>query len=159
MNSANDTKKLLYVGIAAAVVILGGVLLGMTGAFESVAPEAALAFDKVFYDFGTISMAKGKVAQTFVLQNNGSQPVRLTDIRTSCMCTEAVIEGEHFGMHGPYASSISVEPGKTTEVRVVFDPNAHGPQGTGQITREVYMKTNSTATPDLSLRVIGNVIP
>lgn len=159
MNSANDAKKLLYIGIVATVVIIGGILLGVTGAFESAAPDSALAFDKVLYDFGTISMAKGKVAQTFVLQNNGSQPVRLTDIRTSCMCTEAVIEGENFGMHGPYASSISVKPGKPTEVSVVFDPNAHGPQGVGPITREVYLKTNSTATPELSVRVVGNVIP
>lgn len=159
MYSSNDTKKLVYIGIAAAVVIVGGVLLGLSGVMESATPSSELTFDKVFHDFGAISMANGKIAQTFLLTNTGSQPVRLTDIRTSCMCTEAVIDNEHFSMHGPFASNIEIEPGKPKEVKVVFDPNAHGPGGVGQITREIYLKTNSTATPELSLRVIGNVTP
>src|SRR3989338_7225379 len=94
MYSSHDTKKLIGLGIVAMTVIVGGILLGVSGVMKNSTPDAALAFDKTFYDFGTISMSNGKIAQTFILQNTGDQDVRLTDIRTSCMCTEAVIDGK-----------------------------------------------------------------
>ena len=105
------------------------------------------------YDFGAISMAKGKVSNTFVLKNDGSNPVTINSIYTSCMCTSAIlISGGNkkgpFGMAGhgflPRVKEI-VPAGGQVEVEVIFDPAAHGPAGVGPIVRVVSLETSDGA--------------
>lgn len=105
------------------------------------------------YDFGTISMAKGKVRKTFQLQNTTSQTITLTKLYTSCMCTKATLtlEGKTvgpFGMPGHVViPSIKepINPGVIATVTAEFDPAAHGPAGVGAIDRAVTLENDRGA--------------
>lgn len=99
------------------------------------------------WDIGTISMKDGLVEHRFSITNPGQAPVFVSSVYTSCMCTSAYLQGTSgekgpFGMRGmgylPPANE-SIAPGETREVRVVYDPNAHGPSGVGSIDRFVYV--------------------
>lgn len=103
------------------------------------------------YDFGTISMAAGKVAHLFKFKNTGAEPVTISTAYTSCMCTAAtlIIDGVRkgpFGMPGhgflPKLNEL-IPAGGEVQVEVVFDPAAHGPAGVGTIARSVMLETSS----------------
>lgn len=110
------------------------------------------------YDFGDIDIFAGKVSTTYTLKNEGSEDVTITQAATSCMCTEGEIAGLTFGMHGSEVKSVVIPAGGEEVVKATFDPLAHGPEGTGPITRELMLKTNSQETPDIRLKFSGNVI-
>lgn len=105
------------------------------------------------YDFGTISQADGVVSTTFTIKNTGGSDLIIDNMDSSCMCTTANIiyngqEGPIFGMsmHGgnPEDYSLSIPPGDTAQLKVYYDPMAHGPQDKPQqrITREITIVSN-----------------
>ncbi len=101
------------------------------------------------FDFGTISMAKGKVRHTFVLTNKTASDIILKKIYTSCMCTTAFYVSNRkrygpFGMpgHGLTPSiNEQIESGQSFNLEVEFDPAAHGSAGIGAVKRIVYLET------------------
>lgn len=116
---------------------------------------------------GTIEMSKGNIEIPYTFRNDGSEPVALLEGETSCMCTTAQVKGNGgtspriiMRGHGATASVNQVlEPGEEAQLIATYDPNAHGPSGTGQISRDVFIKTNSSKTPTVTFRFFGNVIP
>lgn len=106
-----------------------------------------LSVDNSFYDFGTISMAKGKVRTVFSLKNTTAETIVVEKLYTSCMCTSATLEinGERKGPFGmPSHKAIpkinqQITPGTKAFVEVEFDPAAHGPAGVGKIERKVFL--------------------
>lgn len=109
------------------------------------------------FDFGSISMAAGKVTHSFTIKNTTAQPIEVARIYTSCMCTEAFLkmDGEKngpFGMpgHMPLSAINRTLPvGGTASIEAVFDPVAHGPSGLGHIERSVIVENNSTRIAEL----------
>jgi hypothetical protein len=109
----------------------------------------SLAAEHSSYDFGTISMKDGKVKHVFKLENTGQQPVTVSRVYSSCMCTEVSISiGNEargpFGMlgHGDIPSiNLDLARAQTALVEAVFDPNAHGPAGVGDIERSVFAES------------------
>lgn len=115
---------------------------------EQAKTQSALSSPETFFDFGTITMSKGKVSRTFAVTNGSANDVTIDSITTSCMCTSAyIVNGESkkgpFGMPGhgavPKANEI-VKAGETKNIEIVYDPNAHGPAGVGPVDRVVYIK-------------------
>ena len=113
--------------------------------------SGALMAENPKYDFGTISMAKGKVTNIYSIKNTGTEPVTINSTYTSCMCTSAtLVIGDKkigpFGMPGhgflPKLSQV-IEPGDEFQVEGVFDPAAHGPAGVGTIERVIVLETSS----------------
>ncbi len=102
------------------------------------------------YDFGSISMAQGKVTKVFSFKNNTSEAIKAKKLYTSCMCTKAtLIKTDQtlgpFGMpaHGFIPEiNVNIEPGEEAKIETVFDPAAHGPAGVGPIAREVILETS-----------------
>jgi len=117
------------------------------------------------YDFGQVIMNAGDVEHRFVLENKSDQSIILGDISTSCMCTTAFLEYERgsigpFGMSGhdiKKTANFTVEPGKSVDLRVIFDPAAHGPSGTGFTERNIYVNTNSQIQPQIVFKINGMV--
>lgn len=116
------------------------------------------------FDFGTISMAKGKVSRIVPIVNSTAEPLTLTKLYASCMCTTGtlVIGDKKFGpfgmpMHGPIPTlHETLLPGDRAEVEVIFDPAAHGPAGVGRVSRVVYLETSAGKK---EIRFSANVIP
>ncbi len=143
------------------VVSVVAVMLLAVGALVALSPPSAqsqnaavsnsvLAALETSYDFGTVSMAKGKVTKLFKVDNSTLAPITVRKLYTSCMCTTAsLVQGERrvgpFGMegHGGPIPTINEElaAGETAQVEVTFDPAAHGPAGVGPITRNVFVET------------------
>ena len=118
------------------------------------------------FDFGTISMLKGKVEHSFVIKNENNYPVTIGKIYTSCMCTEASLikNGKEFGPFGMpghgFIPSINetLNPGEEAQIKVVFDPAAHGPAGIGKNNRRVFIQ-NESGKNILNLDISAYVTP
>lgn len=133
--------------------------------FSSKSPDKIFFADSYFYDFGTISMAAGKVSHVFKIKNISDETIKTKRLYTSCMCTKATFSksGEKsgpFDMPGhsfiPPLKKI-INPDEEFEVIVEFDPAAHGPAGIGPIEREIYLE-NDSALP-LVLKIAAIVKP
>jgi len=140
-------------GIVAVVIIIIGALFIFSGnedENEITGGTSILKASETRYDFGDISMADGLAKHNFVIKNEGDGILKFSNMQTSCMCTEVVLDvngkrSPKFGMAGhsnPRGWSQSINPGESANLEVIFDPNAHGPNATGPITRVVTIETN-----------------
>lgn len=144
-------KKIIIIGVAILVGIIGLLFWGQNiqrdDVLQNTNTESLLTASETLYDFGTISMKDGLVNHTFKVTNLSDKEVEIKRIYTSCMCTNAYLEtinGEEgpFGMEGmgyiPPANEI-IGVKESRDIKVVYDPNAHGPAGVGRIDRIVYL--------------------
>lgn len=117
------------------------------------------------YNFGTISMAAGKVTHRYPISNAGDAPVTIRKVYTSCMCTTAAVvkngkATDAYGMpgHTPIPTiDLPLAPSDRAFIEVVFDPAAHGPAGVGPIERAITVE-NSAGGP-LELQFAALVTP
>jgi len=125
--------------------------------------KSILTTTEKIYDFGTISMTKGQVNKTFRVVNPTNKDLELESIVTSCMCTTAYLEsvnGEKgpFGMpgHGGPVAKVNevIRAGESRDIKVVYDPNAHGPAGIGSVDRFVYLTEASGGTLELEIKAV-----
>jgi len=69
-----------------------------------------ISFNETEHDFGTIGEKDGNVTFDFLLKNNGSDPVVISNVQASCGCTRPVWTKE------------PVEKGKTGTISVTYNP-------------------------------------
>lgn len=155
---SHGKRNILYALIAGSAVIIAlGVFMPPkkpSGAWErydartaaaEISGKRVLTSDAPFFNFGRISMAAGKVSHPYSIRNTGTEPLTITKMFTSCMCTTATLvtrstQKGPFGMpgHGWLPSvNETLAPGETAQVEAVFDPAAHGPAGVGPTDRTV----------------------
>ena len=89
--------------------------------------SAKIDFNEGVYDFGQISLKKGKVSHEFTFTNQGEKNLVITDARADCGCTR------------PEYSEAPVAPGKTGIVKVTFAPAAKG-----HFSKKVTVTTNGS---------------
>lgn len=181
----NEKSKLsLILPIALAVIIIGGLVFTLSAkssensvsetsyqSKETVEPkeqtaqgEAKVEYDKEEFQFGTISMSKGKVKKSFKIKNIGESNLKISKMATSCMCTTAqLIVGEKKSpvvqMHDGQARwTEELKPGEEGLVETIFDPAAHGPQGVGEIMRVISFETNDPNNKTVELHFSANVV-
>ena len=152
----NSTLWVAIIAVGLTVLIVGAVALsGKNGPRSANLKASQLEISENSYDFGEVSMAKGKVAKTFTFRNNTPQAVTAKKLYTSCMCTQATlaVDDKTFGPFGMPAHGfipgidVNIEPGAEARVEAVFDPAAHGPAGVGPIAREVTVETSDGKLP------------
>src|SRR3989344_1820497 len=140
-----------------------------TTAQVNVAPGSAstsksvLTAQEIFYDFGTISMKNGNVTKEFKVENTTDKDINVSTILTSCMCTSAFMVLPDGNIKGPFkmpgmgyvppANEI-IKAGESRIIRVVYDPNAHGPAGVGRINRFVTLTDESGGTVQLEIKAL-----
>ncbi|MFA4845219.1 MAG: DUF1573 domain-containing protein [Patescibacteria group bacterium] len=163
-------QKSVVLGVVAVVVLLIGIKAFSSDASQTatVVVNGSLAFAETNWDFGDIIMSDGVVTKQVTFTNDSATPITVTQMETSCMCTTAQIvheDGSKSGLkgmvgHGGGNASLSeiIEVGETATLLVNFDPNAHGPEATGPITRTVMLRTNSQAQSQTELTFSGNVL-
>ncbi|PIR88332.1 MAG: hypothetical protein COU09_02760 [Candidatus Harrisonbacteria bacterium CG10_big_fil_rev_8_21_14_0_10_44_23] len=147
---------------AVAIIILLVLVISITQNKDNSAvastSDSQLVAQSDSFDFGDIDIFGGKVSTDYIIENRGTQDVAITSAYTSCMCTEGEINGYKFGMHGSSGEEAIIPAGGQETLTAIFDPLAHGPEGTGPITRELILETNSTASPELTIHFRGNVV-
>ena len=160
--SMKNTQLLLWGGALLAVV---AGLIFVTDKTGGSAPQTAYSASVLSaltdaFDFGTINMRDGTVAHSFPATNTGREPVSVSAVYTSCMCTTAVVTDKAGTKSGPYGmpghasprAEILIGGGETVSVEAIFDPAAHGPSGVGLAERSIYLETDSVENPVVELK-------
>lgn len=166
-------KKIVVIGALVLLAIVGLMFWGRSNAVaggqpanHAEAPDGSgpspLSASEMLHDFGTISMKNGLVDHQFIITNNTNASVEIPSVYTSCMCTTAFLEtptGEKgpFGMQGmgyiPPANE-TIPSGESRTVKVVYDPNAHGPAGVGAIDRFIYLVDKQGGVLALEIKAV-----
>lgn len=166
--TSNGVSKTTVIGIIIVIIILGGIILiarpspqtNNTASLTSTSiSNGVLVADETNFNFGSISMADGKVKHAFKIKNTGSDAVTVEKMYTSCMCTTATLEikGKKFGPYGMQGHGFipkineNIGAGEEAVVEVVFDPAAHGPAGVGRIQRAIIIENNSGQQFELAI--------
>lgn len=165
------TKKLIIPAIVALGILglfaWGYIARGGTPAVQGTSgsntSKNSLVAREVFYDFGTISMKNGNVTKEFIVTNPTSQDIIVKTVVTSCMCTTAFIVEADGSIKGPFRmpgmgyvppANETIHAGESRAIRVVYDPNAHGPAGVGAIDRFVMLTDVSGGTLELEIKAL-----
>lgn len=161
--------KNLVAGAILVVLVLGGLIVAAKPGPAPKAPPRAearaqsdLTAEQLSFDFGTVSMAGGKLTHRFGIRNANAAPVVIRKISTSCMCTTAqLVKGGKklaiYGMPGHgYVPNLDapLAPDEQAMVEVVFDPAAHGPAGIGRVERYVTIYTGAAEPLELSFNAL-----
>ena len=96
-----------------------------------------IAFDTTEYDFGKIK-AGDKVTRVFEFENEGTEPLLLLGVQTSCGCT------------APSWPKDPIMPGEKGEVQIIF--NSTGKSGSQNKRVTVSSNANNNSSLDLYLR-------
>src|SRR3989344_5316381 len=156
--TSNGVNKKIIVIILVVVGLLGLMWWGRVtkkpvGA--ATGEKSTLVAVEKFYDFGTISMKNGNVSKDFTVTNPGETDIFIPSLETSCMCTRAYIVELDGSTRGPFAmksmgyvpqANEMIKAGESRTIRVVYDPNAHGPAGVGPIDRFAILTDRSGGT-------------
>lgn len=171
-NPGSSVNKKLLLGGAAILVVLAAVIVAARPGPAQKAParveapaSRTLVAKHASFDFGSLSMASGKVAHRYWIRNTGVEPIVLRRMYTSCMCTTAALVkgGRKFNSYGMPGHGFmpdlneAVAPNEEAMVEAVFDPAAHGPAGVGRIERYVIIQTDREKP--LELAFVANVTP
>ena len=128
-------KRLLT---ALCLVILGGHFYNNYAQFT----EPSISFDKTSYNFGNINELDGLKTHEFIFTNNGTQPLVIYDISTTCGCTV------------PEWSKEPVAPGATGSIKVTFDPLGRP----GAFRKNITVKSNAREANSV-IYIVGMVVP
>lgn len=102
--------------------------------------QPGLMAESLTHDFGEVLQGES-VEHRFRFQNTGDQPLELSNLRSSCGCTAALL------------SARRLEPGGMGELQVTFD--SRGFQG--RVQKHVTVDTNDPAHPVLTFSLSGVV--
>ncbi|MBU2101060.1 DUF1573 domain-containing protein [Candidatus Micrarchaeota archaeon] len=157
-------KKIMGIGIIVLFVIFIGFFLFQEMAKNAPDPRGSgtIKITSEVKDFGNVSVGKGTVSTSMEIVNEGKGKLVLTGLKSSCMCTTAVViidgvESPVFDMHkNPYWSK-ELEPGKTAQLKIFYDPTAH-PELRGTVTRTISIYSNDPSNPEKTVRINVNQV-
>jgi hypothetical protein len=105
----------------------------------NVAKSAIVKWDETVHNWGSIKQGE-KMTHVFKFKNTGSEPLIILDAKGSCGCTV------------PEKPAAPIGPGKTGEIKVVFDSNGkEGPQ------TKIVTVTANTEPSNFALTIKGDV--
>ena len=166
-------KSTTIITVLAAVLVFAGLFAwgyaGKGGTAASVQNAAGsnaggpLVAPESFYNFGTISMKNGDVSHDFTITNPTSKDIMVPTLVTSCMCTTAFIVEPDGSAKGPFRmpgmgyvppANELIKAGESRTIRVIYNPNAHGPAGVGRINRFAILTDESGNTLQLEVKAV-----
>ncbi|MBK8625579.1 MAG: DUF1573 domain-containing protein [Saprospiraceae bacterium] len=106
-------------------------------------PLTSIKFDQDTYDWGKI-MDGDKVTHVFKFKNTGNEPLIISNAKGSCGCTV------------PEWPKDAIAPGKSGEIKVVFDSKGKGAVGGKEDTKRVTITAN-TDPAETYLNIKGKV--
>lgn len=115
--------------VLSQVFMMSLLLLGVS-IMSFVSDEKKVYVENTTFDFGTITADGGNVEGTFVLRNNTESTVSITNVKAACGCTV------------PSWDKSPIEPGKTREIKVSFNPRGKS----GSVNKSVTVTMDSGET-------------
>jgi rhodanese-related sulfurtransferase len=126
-----------------------------------------IAIEPLKYDFGKLSISKGKVETSFIIRNKGNADLIIDNIKTSCGCTVASLktaDGKktpEFSIKGKSEPNwqISILPGAEVELVVSFDPNYHPPKKfPTYVTRTITISSNDPIESKKIIKIRAHLV-
>lgn len=157
-------KRITFLIIFFIILVIGGITLGIfmyNQEKKAGIPKIEIAESE--FDAGNVPIGAGLVKHTYKINNKGYGNLEINNIKTSCMCTQAILKtsqevSPEFGMHNNDNSWQGViKPDEEVELEVIFDPAFHGPDATGEIVRLVTFNTNDQDKNKIEIKLIANV--
>lgn len=121
----------LILSAVAGIFLLASIPNFSTKALDKsfwVMTEDEITVDKTVHDFETIKEGAGPVSTVFTITNNSKGSVLITYVGTSCGCT------------APSWTKEPIEPGKTGEVTVTYNPKGR----VGTFNKTITITTSGT---------------
>lgn len=121
-----------------------------------------LVLESSSFNFGKVSKKQGTKVKVFKLYNKGNSDLIITNIRVSCSCVTASLKVDknkspYFGIAGAGPGwQVAIKPGSSGELEVVADL-AHPSMGIGRQMRDIFVASNDSVYPEVSLRVEAEV--
>jgi len=144
--------------VVAAILVVVAVAAAGIGAWwiTQLRPPAAgrIQVSPTVWDFGDIDQSLQ--THTFQVRNNGTTPLRLDGISTSCMCTSADLTymgttSPRFGQHENPPWTLTMYPGTGGTLTVYYDPTAHPERGHFQ--RDIYILSSDPAQREVVVTI------
>ncbi len=116
-----------------------------TAAARTPGQKLGISFDATEYEFGNIKESSQPITHVFTYTNNGDSFVAVLWAKSSCGCTT------------PEYDRAPLRPGKSTTVKVTFDPRGQA----GEVNKSVRLRMRSGTghSEEVTLRITGVVIP
>lgn len=96
-------------------------------------------------DFGDV--INGEIVEwELAVSNIGNAPLVVEAVSTSCGCTSATLE------------PMTISPGESGILHIEFDSGAHGPELTGEFSRQIFIASNDPQNPEVRVEFVSNVI-
>lgn len=97
------------------------------------------------FDFGNV--VNGVILdRDIAVRNIGDQPLITQSVSTTCGCTTAALE------------PMTIPAGGSANLHITFDSGAHGPDLTGQITRQIFITSNDPDLPEATVEFTANIV-
>ncbi len=108
--------------------------------------QPSLVAETESFDFGDV--VNGEVrTYDLAIRNEGSAPLVVESVSTSCGCTKAMLE------------PMNLPPGGSAHLHVVYDSGAHGPELTGKVSRQIFIASNDPERREVVIEFDSNVLP
>ena len=126
-------------GILITFILVGMILTACAGG------EPQINLETTNFDFGDV--VNGDVLERdLVVNNEGNQPIIAQSVSTTCGCTTATLE------------PMTIPAGGSANLHITFDSGAHGPELTGQITRQIFITSNDPDQPEAMVEFTANIV-
>ncbi len=111
-----------------------------SGIAQAVSGGPSISVDKEVHDYGTIKQGANGACD-FMITNTGSEPLIISNAKGSCGCTV------------PEWPKEPIMPGQTATMTVRYDTKR-----VGAINKIVTIFSNGTNSPELVVRIQGNIL-
>ena len=122
------------------LIILAAALCPLISAFAQPKIEVV---DGTMLNFGDVFHGK-KAEKIIKVRNAGSDTLRITDVRTQCGCTAAMMSDV----------DKRLGPNQTGQLSIAFDTHNY----TGQVSKQVYISSNDTSNPKVTITFTTNIM-
>ncbi len=134
-------KNKIIIILISIVVIIGAFLIFNNIQNKSSQPPS-ISFSEEEWDFGKIKEDERPV-HIFTIKNTGREELIISRVRSSCGCAATML------------SSDNIQPGKSSELKVTFNPTGYN----GLVKKDIYIESNDPQLPKTKITVIVEVEP
>jgi len=132
-------KNKIFIILISIVVIIGAFLIFYNIQNKSSQPPT-ISISEEEWDFGKIKEDERPV-HSFTIKNTGREELVISRIRSSCGCAAIML------------SSDNIQPGKSAELKVTFNPTGYN----GLVKKDVYIESNDPQLPKAKVTIIAEV--
>ena len=134
-------KNKIIIILISIVIIVGAFLIFFNIQNKSSQPPT-ISFSEEEWDFGKVKEDERPV-HIFTIKNTGREELIISRVRSSCGCTATML------------SSDNIQPGKSAELKVTFNPTGYNTL----VKKDIYIESNDPQLPKAKITIAIEVEP